>query len=78
MKNPVESWTHELKPNGLQGKSIRKYSYVVTLCEKDGHNVQAVRIEFYLNKIDVHKAVEKQYPDWNIKTINRLYDEDFD
>lgn len=78
MKKPVETWTHEQQGIGCKYKSVRRYSYVVTLCEKDGHQVQAVRIEFYLNKIDVHKAVEKQYPDWNIKTINRLYDEDFD
>ena len=78
MKKPVESWTHECKENGLQGKSVRRYSYVVTLCEKDGHKVKAVRTEFFQNKIDVHKAIEKLYPDWNIKNINRLYDEDFD
>ena len=77
MTKPTESLTREVKPNGLFGKTIRKYSYVVTLCEIDGDDVAAVRMDYFQNKTDVHDAVRKKFKGWKIKTINKLYDEDF-
>ena len=59
-------------------KTIKLNSYVVTLCKQDGSEVMAVRMEYYQNKVDVHHACLDQYPEWNVKTIGRLYDEDFD
>lgn len=59
-------------------KTIKLNSYVVTLCKQDGSEVMAVRMEYFQNKTDVHHACLDQYPEWNVKTIGRLYDEDFD
>ena len=78
MRRPTEQLTRELKPNGLYGRSIYKYSYVATLCKKGGDEVMAVRMEYFQNKTDVHKALDEQYPGWKLKTINKLYEEDFD
>ena len=58
-------------------KLIKLNSYVVTLCEIDGDDVAAVRMDYFQNKGDVHKAVEEKFKGWKIKTINKLYDEDF-
>lgn len=58
-------------------RTVKLNSYVVTLCRKDGAEVMAIRSEYFQNKTDVHLACLEQYPDWNVKTISRLYDEDF-
>jgi hypothetical protein len=34
-------------------------------------------MDYYQNKEEVHKAVRKKFKGWKIKTINKLYDEDF-
>ena len=34
-------------------------------------------MDYYQNKEDVHKAVEEKFKGWKVKTINKLYDEDF-
>ena len=78
MKKPTEAFYREVKDNGCMGKTIRKFSYVATLCKKGGSEVQAIRMEYFQNKLDVHKAIGEQYPDWKIKCINKLYEEDFD
>lgn len=77
MRQPTESLCRIVKDNGSFGKTVRKYSYVVTLCKVDSYEVCAVRIEYYANKEEVHKAIKDQYPGWKVKTISRLYDEDF-
>lgn len=77
MTKPTESFFREVKPNGLFGRTIRKYSYVVTLCEIDGDDVAAVRMEYFQNKEEVSRAVKEKFKGWKIKTINKLYDEDF-
>lgn len=74
---PVEITMHELKPNGLYGRMIKKASYVVTLCRIGGDDVMAVRMEYYQNKFDVRKEIDKQYPDWKVKSISKLYEDDF-
>ena len=78
MIRPCETHVRELKPNGLIGRLIKKYSYVVTLCKINEPDVLAVRFDGYERKTDIHKACEEKYPSWNIKTISRLYDEDFE
>jgi len=60
-----------------EGKLVKLNSYVVTLCEIDGDDVAAVRMDYYQNKEEVHKAVREKFKGWKIKTINKLYDEDF-
>jgi len=58
-------------------KLVKLNSYVVTLCEIDGDDVAAVRMDYFQNKEDVHKAVKEKFKGWKVKTINKLYDEDF-
>jgi hypothetical protein len=60
-----------------EGKLVKLNSYVVTLCEIDGDDVAAARMDYYQNKEEVHKAVREKFKGWKIKTINKLYDEDF-
>ena len=77
MKRDTEILRRELRPDGHPGKAVKMCSYVITLCKKDGADVMAVRAEYFQNKLDAHKWVEEKYPGWNVKTINRLYGEDF-
>ena len=77
MTRPCERSRREVKDNGLLGRTIKEHSYVVTLCRIGGNRVSAVRMEYYGSKTDVHNAIAKQFPGWKIKTISRLYDEDF-
>ena len=77
MKKPTEIITREFKLNRCGGRAVKKYSYVFTLCEKGGHTVQAIRAEHYVNRDDARKEVVRQFPGWNIKSISRLYDDDF-
>lgn len=78
MKKPTESWMREVKANGCMGRTIKRYSYVVTMCKKGEAEVMAVRMDYFQNKLDAHKAIEEQYPGWKVKTISKLYEEDFD
>lgn len=78
MKKPTESWMREVKVNGCMGKTIKRYSYVVTMCKKGEAEVMAVRMDYFQNKLDAHKVIEEQYPGWKVKTISKLHEEDFD
>lgn len=78
MRTPTQILKREMTSCGLPGHQVKLNSYVVTLCKQDGSEVMAVRMEYYQNKTDVHHACLDQYPEWNVKTIGRLYDEDFD
>ena len=60
-----------------EGKLVKLNSYVVTLCEIDGDDVAAVRMDYFQNKEEVHKAVREKFKGWKVKAINKLYDEDF-
>ena len=57
------------------GRRMKKlYSYAVLLTEKDGSEVKAMRFDGYECKTDVMHEI----PDgWNLKSIHKLYDEDF-
>ncbi len=61
-----------------RSKKVTLHSYVATLTEKDGSDVKAIRIDGATNKYDVHMALLDRFPNWNIKTISKLYETDFD
>lgn len=75
---PTEVYQREFKANGCQGRMIKKYSYVVVLCERKGGDVKAVRYDGYTSKTDLYKVVDADHPGWKIKGVWRLYEEDFD
>ena len=77
MRKPTIEQTYTVKPNGNFGRTLQRYSYVATLCEIEGERVQAVRLEYFSNKGEVRKYIDIEFPGWKVKTINRLYDEDF-
>ena len=57
-------------------KNKKTYSYVAVLCRKDGE-VSAVRCDEFARKADVIPAIEKEFPNWKLKTVLKLYEEDF-
>ena len=78
MKKPTDQ--HIDITNAVTGrkKTVVFHSYVAILCEKDGENVTAVRVDGQSNKEDVIRYLGLTYTEqWNIKDIYRLYDEDF-
>ena len=74
---PCESLYQERKKNGMLGKTIKLSSYVVILCEINGAEVKAVRMDYYRTKNEAKAYAAEQYPDWKIKAVYRLYDEDY-
>ena len=76
VKLPVESFRTQLSPKGF-AKTVRLHSYVAMLTRKDSHEVLAVRYDGFETKEQVHTVAAKEYEDWNIKGVWRLYDEDF-
>ena len=76
VKTPTTQFVKETQPNGRL-RTVKLSSYAVLLMEKDGHQVQAVRLDYIANKEEAHKKAAKAYPDWRIKGVWRLYDEDF-
>ena len=72
MKKPTVSIERD-----ANNKLIKLNSYVVTLCEIDDDDVAAIRMDYYQNKEEVSRAVKEKFKGWKIKTINKLYDEDF-
>ena len=58
-------------------RTIKLYSYVVLLTEKGGSEVKAVRYDGFERKTDVMKEVDTDYPEWRLKSIHKLYEEDF-
>jgi len=76
-----EQFRTVMKPNGNY-KTERCYSYVVLLTArgKDDFGVMAVRMDYCANKEEAAKKFKQESyaPDWNVKGIWRLYDEDFE
>ena len=73
------------KPNGGM-KTVRTHSYVAIMCRKMNlpeleaskeEDLIAVRIDGMERKTDVMNMLWEELPDWNIKSVQRLYDEDF-
>lgn len=76
MIKPCENTEIYFDDRGYQ-KTRKTYSYVSVLTEKNGFNVMAVRSDGFERKTHVYKVLAEQYPDWNIKSTNKLYEEDF-
>lgn len=78
IKEPVESSETYVRDNGCLGTRVL-HSYVVVLTEKDGANVKAIRIHTQHKKgqEEMTRQIELGFPDWNIKSITRLYEDDF-
>lgn len=78
IKEPIESSETYVKDNGCLGTRVL-HSYVVVLTEKDGANVKAIRIHTQHKKGQekMTRQIELGFPDWNIKSITRLYEDDF-
>jgi hypothetical protein len=78
IKEPVETSETYVKDNGCLGTRVL-HSYVVVLTEKDGANVKAIRIhtQYKKGQEEMTKQIELGFPDWNIKSITRLYEDDF-
>ena len=77
MRKPTEQFDITVTAKGST-KKIKLYSYVITLTEQDGSEVKAIRADGFQNKEDVYAACLDQWPGWNIKTISKLYETDFD
>ena len=77
MRKPTEQFDITVTAKGST-KKIKLYSYVITLTEQDGSEVKAIRADGFQNKEDVYAACLEQWPGWNIKTISKLYETDFD
>lgn len=74
---PVQTSEQYMKENGNMGTCVSS-SYAALLTEKDGSEVMAVRIHTANKKGGgIEREIEEMYPDWNIKGIWRLYDDDF-
>lgn len=78
---PTETLETVSKPNGCM-KTIKKFSYVVTLCRKGSDEVKAVRMDGYTSKYDpdFRADLAGNWPEskWFVKSILKLYDTDFE
>ena len=64
------------KENGCV-KHVKMYSYVAVLCEPDGEQVCAVRVDAFERKEDAARYIKEKFPGWNLKGVWKLYDTDF-
>ena len=76
MRRPTEVTEYTTTVSGRTRKETF-YSYVATLARKIGYEVLAVRYDHQQNKVEVYKHIQEDYPDWNLKGVLKLYDEDF-
>lgn len=69
-------------------KTVKTHSYIAILCRKltyeemespiaEPDDYMAVRVDYQERKEDVYKILSKVYPNWKMKGVWRLYDEDF-
>lgn len=77
MRKPTAEITWPIKANGSFGRKVESYSYVVVLCQQDGPEVKAARMDYYRTGRDAVIAAERDNPGWNIKFVHKLYDDDF-
>ena len=78
MIKPTTEITYRVKANGNFGRKMEGHSYVAVLCQQDGEEVKAARMDYYVNQFDARKAAIEMYPGYNVKFMHRLYDEDFE
>lgn len=80
MKVPTEAYRVYTTTNGKEQK-VRTHSYVITLTERGGSDVKAVRLNGFASQYDrdfrdeVAKICGEQ---WSVKGVQRLYEDDFD
>jgi len=69
-------------------RTIKTHSYIAILCRilsneemnspiAGPDDYMAVRIDYQERKEDVYKILANEYPNWKLKGVWRLYDEDF-
>lgn len=81
---PKESWMKKYEKEWdaavrrIREAGSAKYDYVALLTEKNGTKVKAVRMDSYKRGEDVLADLDKYYPEWKIKGVWRLNDEDFE
>ena len=81
---PKESWMKRYEKEWdtavrrIREAGTTKYDYVALLTERKGKEVMAVRMDSYKRGKDVLIDLDKYYPEWKVKGIWRLYDEDFE
>ncbi len=81
---PKESWMKRFEKEWdtavrrIREAGTTKYDYVALLTERKGTEVMAVRMDSYKRGKDVLADLDKYYPEWRVKGIWRLYDEDFE
>lgn len=62
-----------------KGKTIKLFSYAALLTVPGPeHEIHAVRMDGYENKLNAMKEIWKQFPGAKIKTISKLYESDFE
>ncbi len=80
MTRPTKQFKTICKPNGCL-KTVKTFSYVVTLTRIGGDEVQAVRMDGYESKYDraFREDLESNWPptQWKCKNVLKLYDSDF-
>ena len=77
MRRPCETVEAVQKQNGTF-RSVKHYSYVALLTKIEDDQVMAVRYDGYTSKCDgLFDEVKADYPEWNVKGIWKLYDQDF-
>ena len=78
---PTETFMTFSTPSG-NFKTVKRFSYVVTLCHKGSDEVTAARFDGFGSKYDqdFRNAVSEAYPEdeWFVKNILKLYDSDFE
>ena len=77
MRRPCEVYKVVQKENGTYRK-VKHYSYVALLTKIEDDQVLAVRYDGYTSKYDgLLDDVKHDYPEWNVKGIYKLYEQDF-
>lgn len=74
---PTEQTVISFSARG-KAKSATTYSFVVTLCEIGGDEVKAVRYDGCKTWTDAFAAAADDMPGWKIKSVERLFDDDFE
>lgn len=77
VKTPTVQFVKETSPSGNNYRTVKLFSYVALLTERDGCEVKAARYDGYKSKYDLHDTISADYPDWNLKGIYKLCDDDF-
>ena len=81
---PKESWMKRYEKEWdsavrrIREAGSAKYDYAALMTKRKGTAVMAVRMDSYKRGEDVLTDIEKYYPEWRVKGIWRLRDEDFE